>query len=182
MRIGIAAILASLTVVSLAGCERAAAPAAVPAATPVLRHQADATREQIWLLTRDGVSVQVRSRPGRTLVELPGWVWASGQWACPPDLALGPNGEAVVTSNVVPTLWKINPETLAVTVHPLQLDADLDKDIGFSELVYSKDEGAFLAVSDTYGARWKIDAQLATARKVSGNAPLSNACRLRGGA
>jgi hypothetical protein len=50
-------------------------------------------------------------------------------------------------------------------------------EIGFSELVYSKEEGAFLAVSDTYGARWKIDAQLATARKLAGAAPLSNDCR-----
>lgn len=171
MRTGIAAILASLTFVSLAGCERAAAPAV----SPVLRHQPDAARDQIWSLTRDGVSVQVRSRPGRTLVELPGWIWVRAQWACPPDLALGPNGEAVITSNVVPTLWKINPETLAVTVHPLQLDTDIE--VGFSELVYSRDEGAFLAVSDTHGGRWKIDAQLATARKVPGNTLLANACR-----
>jgi len=171
MRTGIAAILASLTLVSLTGCERTAAPAV----SPVLRYQPDAARDLIWSLTRDGVSVQVRSRPGRTLVELPGWIWARAPWACPPDLALGPNGEAVVTSNVVPTLWKINPETLAVTVHPLQLDTGME--VGFSELVYSKDEGAFLAVSDTLGGRWKIDAQLATARKLAGNVPWSNACR-----
>lgn len=176
MRTGIAAILASLALISFAGCERPAAPAV----STVLRQQPDAARDQIWSLTRDGVSVQIRSRPGRTLVELPGWIWARGPSACPPDLALGPNGEAVVTSNVVPTLWRIDPATLAVSVHPLQLDADLGREVGFSELVYSKEEGAFLAVSDTYGARWKIDAQLVTARKLAGNAPLSDACRLPG--
>jgi hypothetical protein len=170
MRTAIAATLACFTLISLAGCERDAQRVG-PA---VLREQPDPARDRIWSLTRDGVSVQIGARPGSVLVDLPGWVWARTPWACPPDLALGPNGEAVVTSNVVPTLWKINPETLAVTVHP-QLDTAME--IGFSELVYSKEEGAFLAVSDTYGARWKIDAQLATARKLAGAAPLSNDCR-----
>ncbi len=174
MRIGIAAMLASFTLLSLTGCERSA----TPAASPVLRYQPDAARDRIWFLTREGVSVQVRARPGKTVVELPGWIWAGAQWACPPDLALGPNGEAVVTSNVVPTLWKIHPETLAVSVHPLQLDPPTDVEFGFSELVYSSEERAFVAVSDTYGARWKIDAQLATARRMAGNVPVSNACRL----
>jgi hypothetical protein len=173
MRIGTAVMLASFALLPLAGCERGAAPAA----SPVLRYQPDPARDRIWFLTRDGVSVQFRARPGKT-VELPGWTWAGAQWACPPDLALGPNGEAVVTSNVVPTLWKIHPETLAVTVHSLQLDPPTGIEVGFSELVYSRDEGTFLAVSDTSGARWKIDAQLTTARRVAGQVPVANACRL----
>jgi len=161
-RSGIAAVvLAVLTIASLTGCDQAA----TPAVSPALRSQPDPVRERIWSLTRDGVSVQMGARPGKTMVELPGWVWARTPWACPPDLALGPNGEAVVTSNVVPTLWKINPETLAVTVHPLQVDTQME--IGFSQLVYSKEQGAFIAVSDTYGARWKVDAELTRAQKLA---------------
>jgi len=173
MRIGTAVMLASFALLPLAGCERGAAPAA----SPVLRYQPDPARDRIWFLTRDGVSVQFRARPGKT-VELPGWTWAGAQWACPPDLALGPNGEAVVTSNVVPTVWKINPETLAVTVHPLRLEPETNAEVGFSEIVYSREEGAFLAVSDTFGARWKIDTELATARRVTGKVSVANACRL----
>ena len=173
MRIGTAVMLASFALLPLAGCERGAAPAA----SPVLRYQPDPARDRIWFLTRDGVSVQFRARPGQT-VELPGWTWAGAQWACPPDLALGPNGEAVVTSNVVPTVWKINPETLAVTVHPLRLEPETSAEVGFSEIVYSREDGAFLAVSDTFGARWKIDTELATARRVTGKVSVANACRL----
>ena len=174
MKSAIAAILASLPLVSLTGCERDIAPAE----TAIIRYQADTARERIWSLTPDGVSLQVRAKPGKTFIALPGWTWAHSPWACPPAVALGPNGEALITSNVVATLWKVDPQTLAVTVHPLTLNADADKDIGFSRLVYAKEKGAFIAVSDTFGSTWEIDAQLSTARKIASGGGVSNPCRL----
>jgi hypothetical protein len=92
-----------------------------------------------------------------------------------PDLALGPSSEAVITSNVVPTLWRIDPETLVVSVHPLLLDSDTDKDVGFSGLVYSSEHEAFFAVSDAHGSLWRIDRGLERARKIWLSAPLSKA-------
>ncbi len=71
-------------------------------------------------------------------------------YACAPDIAIGPRGEVVVTSNVLPVLWKIDPDTLAVSVHRLQLDADHDKDVGFSGLAYSEHNGAYFAVSELH--------------------------------
>ena len=50
-------------------------------------------------------------------------------YACQAALALGPKGEALVTSNILPTVWKIDPETLAVSEYALVLDADQDKDM-----------------------------------------------------
>jgi hypothetical protein len=176
MRNAIAAILASLSLVSLPGCELNAPPTE----TQVLRYQADTARDRIWSLTRDGVTLQVRAKPGKTLIELPDWAWAHAPWACPPDLAIGPKGEAVITSNVSTTLWRVDAETRAVTVHPIALSSDTHRDFGFSKLVYSREKGVFIAVSDTFASTWEIDAQLKTARKVSESSAMANPCRFAG--
>jgi hypothetical protein len=102
-------------------------------------------------------------------------MWVDAPYGSLPDLALGPRGEAVVTSNVVPTLWRIDPETLAVSVHALALDSDTDKEVGFSGLVYSPGHEAFFAVSDAHGSLWRIDPQLETARKIWLSAPVTRA-------
>jgi streptogramin lyase len=111
-------------------------------------------------------------------VRLPGWVWAGAPYGCLPDLALGPRGEAVVTSNVLPTLWRIDPDSLAVSVHALALDADDDKDVGFTGLVYSPQHGAFFAASHAHGSLWRIDPQLRTARKMPLSASNPQPCGL----
>ncbi len=80
---------------------------------------------------------------------------------------MGPKGEVVITSNVVPTLWRIDPQTLAVTVHPLSLDIDSDRDVGFAAIVYSAEQSAFVAYSELQRSVWKIDPQLKTAQKVA---------------
>ena len=97
-------------------------------------------------------------------------------YGCPPDLALGPKGEAVVTSNIVPILWRIDPDTLAVSVHELVLDADNDKDVGFSGLRYSTEHGVFFAASDVHGSLWRIDPLLRKGQKVPFLAPIREGC------
>jgi hypothetical protein len=139
------------------------------------RYVTDPVRGRIWQLTRAGVVV--REEASSRQFALPGWLWAGRPYGCPPDLALGPDGEAVITSNVVPTLWRIDPETLAVTVHPLELDADQDKDIGFSRLVYWPERAAFFAVADHHGSRWEIDRELTRARKLSSSELGPGGCR-----
>jgi hypothetical protein len=108
----------------------------------------------------------------RRAVTLPDWQWAAQPYACAPDIALGPRGEVIVTSNVLPVLWKIDPETLRVSVHRLELDSDTDKDVGFSGLVYSERNGAYFAVSGLQGSLWRIDPLLRRAQKVG----LSSRC------
>jgi hypothetical protein len=138
----------------------------------------DANRERVWWLTRDGVVVKNVGAMEKTAVPIPGWTWAAEAWSCMPDLALGPRGEALVTSNVLPVIWRIDPETLTVTEHPLVLDADADKDVGFSGLTYSPEHDAYFAVSGAHGTLWKIDAQLARGEKLALSGPLYNACRV----
>jgi hypothetical protein len=95
------------------------------APSSVLRSLTDPARSRVWSLTREGVFVHdVRTPEKIVKVVLPSWSWVHAEYGCPPDLALGPGGEAVVVSNVVPMLWRIDPETLAVSVHALILDSD----------------------------------------------------------
>lgn len=142
----------------------------------VLRFHFDRVRERGWILTPTGVLVfDLKTRRTIDYVALPDWMWAGEEFSCLPDLALGPKGEALVSSNVVPTLWRIDPETLAVTKHELALDADRDKDVGFTGLAYSGEEDALFAVSE-FGALWRIDPLLQRARKIPLSSPIPKAC------
>ena len=183
---GISSTFFLAILIVLGGCDLGAAPQRAPGIVadapqsqpPSVRFGLDPARHRVWFLTRDGVSVYDVAKSERTLVPLPSWLWVDAPSACLPDLALGPKGEAVITSNVVPTLWRIDPETLAVSVHPLRLDSDADKDVGFSGLVYSSEHEAFFAVSDVHGSLWRIDRGLERARKIWLSAPVPKACGL----
>jgi len=171
---------------SIGGCDGGAAPRHAAKAAqdgpqlelPVGRYQIDPGRNRLWVLTREGVLVYDLARPERNALSLPDWLLVGTSYACPPDLALGPGGEAVITSNIVPTLWRVDPDTLAVSVHPLALDADTDKDVGFSALAYSPQHGAFLAASHAHGSLWRIDPLLKGARKIPLSAPIPEPCGL----
>ena len=174
-----AGLILLATSVLVAGCDTGAAPRQDPAyesKLPNARYRIDPERGRIWLLAREAVFVYDLARPERVPVPLPGWVTVDAPWSCPPDLALGPKGEALVTSNALPTLWRIDPDTLAVTVHPLALDADTQKDVGFSGLAYSAQHGAFIAASYAHGSLWRIDSRLERAQKIPVSAPLRDAC------
>ncbi|TMH72092.1 MAG: hypothetical protein E6H57_03975 [Betaproteobacteria bacterium] len=167
MRNAIASILAAAALAGLTGCESNA----VPSASSMLGYQVDTIRDRSVWLTREGVLIHSTASARPVAVTLPGWLYV-GSPHCPPDVALGPKGEVVVTSNVVSTLWRIDPETFAVTVHPLALDADTDKDVGFAAVVYSSEQAAFIAYSGVQRSVWRIDPQLKSAAKLA-NSDLS---------
>jgi len=173
--------LAILTA-AVSGCNSEAAQESIKAdhAAVKIRHQADETRGRIWVLTPSGVVIvdATTSRPIRH-VPLPGWVWAGEPYGCLPDLALGPKGEAVVSSDVVPILWRVDPETFEVSEHALALNSDAEKDIGFSELEYSREQNAYFGVSSFYGSVWRIDPLLGGAQKLAQAAPPAPVCRSR---
>lgn len=176
--------LLAASVVAIAGCDNRPAPPLAPHAAGVSlldpsdngRQRDDPARGRVWILNSRGVFLYHVSTGKLVEVSLPSWQWVDGQYACPPDLAIGPNGEAVVTSNVVPVLWRIDPKTLAVSVHELVLDADNDKDVGFSGLRYSTEHGVFFAASDVHGSLWRIDPLLRKGQKVPFLAPIREGC------
>src|SRR3954452_22522937 len=167
MRTGVSAIFSYASLIASVGCDSHAQPTA----SSMLSYRAASTQQRSWWLTRDGVVLHGAAQAKGRSIALPGWLWA-GSPVCPPDLALGPDGEAVVTSNVTPTIWRIDADTLAVSVHELQLSADNDKDVGFAAIVYVPEQAAYLAYSESPRSVWQIDRQLTRATKVS-NADLS---------
>lgn len=142
----------------------------------ILRIRPDAERNLLWVLDHQGVAIH-NNTSGRLVqrIALPGWVVAGRQFGCPPDLALDSSGRAIVSSNVLPVLWRIEPARFEVDKIELALDADQDKDVGFSGLSFAPD-GALLAVSATLGSLWRIDLRASSARKVTSFAPVRGAC------
>jgi hypothetical protein len=177
---GNAILLVAASLVLIAGCNERRAPPETATAQieqPNGRYRVDRARNRVWFLTEQGVVLYDPARPERIELSLPGWVWADAPFGgCLPDLALGPRGEAVITSNVVSILWRIEPETLAVTMHPLTLDDDTGKDVGFSALAYSAERGVFFAASYHDGSLWRVDPQLTKAQRVPLSAPVTRAC------
>lgn len=170
----------AIVAAAMSGCNSEAAPESINAVktTVKIRHQVDEARGRVWLLTRTGILVFDVSAPRAIRrVALPDWMWVGEPIGCLPDLAIGPKGEAVVSSDVVATLWRVDPETFEVSQHALALDADTDKDFGFTKLRYSAKQNAYLAVSTFYGSLWRIDPLLGRAQKLALAAPVADICR-----
>ena len=159
--------LASAAPTELAASERAREP---------LRTVLDASRNRVWVLERDALYLHEGAQ--RKRFELPGWTYVTEAYACSPDVAVDAQGAAVVTSNIMPVVWRVEPAKAQVTRHELVLDADTGMDVGFTGLAYAPDQGAFFAVSAIYGSLWRIDPLLRRAQKIALSAPLVDACGL----
>ena len=146
----------------------------------VARELHDAARQRIWRLTQSGLALENEASGETQIVPLPNWIWAHAEYAgCLPDLALGPAGEVVVTSNITPTLWRVDPQTLAVSERTLWLNAEYGKEVGFTGLVYSPRQDVYFAVSALHGSLWRIDPQLRKAQMLMLQEPLRGACSVR---
>jgi len=167
-----------LLVVSLAaitGCDRLVQPLQLSSVTSALqpdppgsvRQRDDPARNRVWILNSHGLFVYDTTTGKLLEIPLPSWQWVGMPHSCAPDVALGPQGEVVVTSNVVPVIWRIDPKTLTVSKHELTLDADNNKDVGFSRMVYSTENNAYFAISDVHGSLWRIDPSLRHGRKIA---------------
>jgi hypothetical protein len=134
--------------------------------TRPLKSLIDDAHQRVYLLVRDGVDVRELTG-GRTLahVDLPGWVWVNEKYSCPPDIAFTPERDLLVTSNVLPAVWRIERRSLTATRHELALDREGDRDIGFTRLRWSKELGVFVGTTDL-GERWYVDPSLSTAHRV----------------
>jgi len=177
----LAACISSL--VAFGACDSSPRTGTGPAAVwyegsaPIIRHQVDVSRNRLWILAWDGVHVYdqgTRKQIGRAA--LPEWSWVGEPYGCAPALAIGPQGEAIVTSDVAPAVWRVDPVNFAVTRTVLALDADADKDAGFSGLAYAPAQGVFIATSTFTGTLWRVDPLLQTAQKIALSSRLPRTC------
>jgi len=188
------AVAFSLLALALAGCDpgvpsgRQTSPQAsagdprplewYEARPGILRATLDPARARIWALHADGVDVyDANSDQKLRSIALPEWTWAGAFQPCAPDVALGPGGDLVVTSNVVPVLWRINAATFQVSRHELAVDGREGREVGFSALTWSRQQGAFLGLHAD-GSLWRIDPQLQRAQQIPLAAPVPKACAL----
>lgn len=178
--LGLAGLVGLAAALAQTGPSQSSLDVAVTPAMPLVTigSQVDAARGRIWWLTGGGLSLHERGRRQPTTLPLPGWHWAGAPYGCLPALALGPKGEIVITSDVLPKLWRVDPETLAVTVHTPALDDRADRDVGFSELSYSARHGAYFAVGSTPGTLWRIDPLLRRAQEAPLAASRTQSCGL----
>ena len=86
-------------------------PAWYTSKAPIIRYRFDEKRNQAWILAWDGVhAYDPDTRQTRGRVVLPGWSWVGEPYGCSPELAIGPQGEAIITSDVYPVVWRVDPK------------------------------------------------------------------------
>jgi hypothetical protein len=162
-------LFAVISACMVEGCDVEGASRAQPAA------------EVDWRLTREGVvAVDAASGNIRAEIKLPDWLWAKEPYVCAPVVARGPQGEAVITSNVTTTLWRVDPRSFEVTVHEPAGADDRGIEFGFTALTYSPEQQAFFAAATVPGPLWRIDPQLRQARKITASEALSRGLRRTG--
>ena len=164
-------LVLALSAAWLGGCDVNAVPSRATADTPSqVSHEGprlvDAGRGRVWSLTREGLVLRHIASTEKRHIALPGWVTAGPPFGFEPAMVAGPGGDILVTSDVLPVIWRVDPRTLVVTAHQLALDAHQDKDLGFVSLAYSSRDGAFVAESAAPAARWRIDAGLTRAERI----------------
>jgi hypothetical protein len=141
------------------------------------RFQLDEKRGRVWVAKQDAIYVYDTGK--RSLVRrigLSGWMFVAAPYNCGPDLALLPSGNVLVTSDILPIIWKIHPETFAVRRYELQLDADNGKDVGFSALAYRGEAQQLIGYSGQLGSFWQIDLRSLRAYKLHTSSPAYGAC------
>jgi hypothetical protein len=138
--------------------------------------RADTARNRLWVLDTTGLALH-DNISGRRLrhVALPGLFLAGTDYLCPPDLAFDAAGTVFVSSDVLPVIWRVDPQRFEVTRIELALDADDDKDVGFSGLSFASD-GIVIAAGATFPSLWRIDLNRASASKVASYPRSAGAC------
>ena len=172
-------VVASLLIASCVGARSMAQSDAPPwpEAPTALRIQVDPQEGRAWVLNHDAVYLyDIAPRQLVKRIDLPGWIVVSEDFSCPPDLTLTPSGGALVTSNVVPTIWEIDSESLVVRIHPLSLDVDNEKEVGFTGLAYGRTGEDLFGISAMHGSVWRIDLARNKAYKMPFSRQVADAC------
>jgi hypothetical protein len=143
----------------------------------VLRAELDLAGGSIWALHANGVDVHDATSDEKVRsIRLPGWIWAAEPDACPPDLLVTPDRHVLVTSNVVPVIWRIDSASFEVTRYDVDVEDHRDRDIGFAGLAYAARDGAFFAVGALDNTSWRIDPSLMRARAVAVSSSMPRTC------
>jgi len=146
----------------------------------VLAAERDIARGRSYVL--EGGTVRVSSDAAGILrrIDLPDAVFAHLPYACPPAMIVDRSGAVIISSNVLPVLWRIEPEGFTVRRYELLLDLEKDLDVGFSGLAAAHDDGIVFAHAGALGSLWRIELPSGKATEI--NLPLDAGIRLQSSA
>ncbi len=161
-RFALAVIVSSLVVSGCDGSVRREGPPQV--GLEIVR--VDLAHNRRWVLREDALTVYDHMN-GRRLrhIILPDWVLAGPKDGCAPDIVLDASGAALVSSNVQPVLWRVDPQRFQIIRIALELETDTDKEVGFTGLSFSAD-GELIAAGATFASLWRIDLAAGRATKL----------------
>jgi hypothetical protein len=139
-----------------------------------VRVRRDELRDRTWVLRADALYLyEHRHATQARRFALPGWVYVTPRSACEPDLLVEAGGTVIVSSNIVPKLWRIDPEASSAVELELELQPETHKDFGFTTLRFAE-HGALHAGSSIDRSRWQIDLSNRRAIKLEGS--VAGAC------
>ncbi|MGQ0523563.1 MAG: hypothetical protein ACT4P8_07890 [Betaproteobacteria bacterium] len=185
----------SLALTAAAGCNEGVAQRVTPEARPpvkesapsleryrpdarnVLRSRTDTARGRVWVLGLDG-QVRVyddRSKKPLRQIALPGWLVVRTQ--CMPDLIFDRTGFVLVSSNVMPWIWRIDADTFEMKVHQIRMPGREGLDFGFSTLALGA-KGNLYGLAPSAQSLWSVDLGNANARPVQSYDPPLEQCTL----
>jgi hypothetical protein len=148
-----------------------------PDARNVLRSKTDTARGRVWVLGLDG-QVRVyddRSKKPLRQIALPDWLVVRTQ--CMPDLIFDRAGFVLVSSNVMPWIWRINADTFELKVHPIRMPGREGLDFGFATLALGA-KGNLYGLAPSAQSLWSVDLGNANARQVQSYDPPLEQCTL----
>ena len=142
-----------------------------------LRVKADTVRGRLWLLSLQQVTVyEIKTGDMIKQIALPAWSLAGIQ--CAPDLILDASGDALISSNVEPRLWKIDATTFNMKEYAINMPGKENWDNGFGALAFAAD-GSLYAMSSFAGSLWRIELATSSASEIKLSARVTQACALR---
>lgn len=125
------------------------------AETDVVRVLPDESRSRVWILTSRAVYLRESGAPTKRFT-MPGRVHMDCAGDCQPDLLVEPAGSVLVSSNIQPDLWRIDPEAASSVKVPIALEQDSGKDFGFTQLRFGP-HGQIDVRGTLDRAEWQID-------------------------
>jgi hypothetical protein len=142
-----------------------------------LRIKVDAARARLWVLDiGKAVLYDIATKRLLKRVPLPGWYMA--RYNCLPDIALDKSGALFVSNNIMPKLWRVDPDTFEVSRQDIALAVEQSTDAGFSGLAFAADGKTLYAVTAATGSLWRIDIGIQHAELIKLPSRLRGACAL----
>ena len=160
----IAALLAVPCVAAPHGPDVACERAELHADAAVITAKADAVRGRLWILAQDGLYLYQSAAGTVRRFHLPQWQYVI-RFACPPDLAVTPDGSVVVSSNVTASLWRVDPAVTRASQLTLRFATRAELEFGFSAMDASQ-SGIVWAQGASDDSRWRIDLETGFAAPV----------------